>query len=426
MYCDMYFVSITRNFKMVFDPAIENFFSKRKENRLKKKSKEKVEEEFLLENWLPWAAERANQMSLSSHPCKFSHPASQKNEDAKTSSIIAKGQQRNDGYLRSGNADAEIDALGNAAVLHVYEFLTLRMEDGDTLLSHIEGETTLCKKLLNLKTTSYKTLRDGFLAIKNSGNSKITTSSRIKQVYFPLGDGNYHQLSILTPSGLISAMHKKIKEMKFGDKAKEARECRKKNEYSDTDFDDIIGLSIIGYGGTKPQNISVLNKKYRGKFHLLSSLPPVLQKGNIRLPKKDFFNECLFPRRSKEYFLNFHKRLNDSRKNYEVRKNIAKAVLYIFDDIVTKVWEIRQENSGWSKREQFNSLPIHQKHILDSAYVDERKKNADSIDPFLQESARWLVLSYGKVLGKNNALELYDDEIRHFKKIMSEEGVSFW
>ena len=46
------------------DPAIENFIEEQKK---KKKN-------FSFKDWLSEAAKKAKQMSLSSHPCKFSHP----------------------------------------------------------------------------------------------------------------------------------------------------------------------------------------------------------------------------------------------------------------------------------------------------------------------------------------------------------------
>ena len=409
--CAKVLVVIERDYEMI-DPAIDKFFLKQKEKR----------ENWLPENWLPKAAKKAGQLSLSSHPCKFGHPASQKNKNGKTSSIIAEGRQRNDGLLRSGNVSVELDIFGNAAALDVGEFLTLLMSDGKTLLSHIEDETDLSKELLNLKSVPYSTLRDDFLAIKKSEDGRIT-SSRIKQVYFPIGDEKYHQLSILTPSGLMAEMHKRIAEVKFGDKAKEARERRRKNEYNPTGFDEISGLSMIGYGGTKPQNISFFNSRCGGKFYLLESLPPVWPKKPIKLPKNDFFFECLWKKKYKCDFENLHDDLKDSRNNVEIRNSRDRVVLHIFTEIIETVKSIRQQGIGWSRDERFKKLEIYQKHILDNIYKDERSKS--SVDQFCLKLARWLVLSYEESLGKE-ALGLYDEEIRHFKNVISQEQKELW
>lgn len=197
----------------MLDPAIEAFFAERKEGWLKKNLKasmseaevqqieQQCEDTFALSQWLPNAAKRAGQISLSTHPCTFSHPSARKNKNGYVSAIIANAKQANDGFLRSSNVAVEPDALGNAAALDVYKFLTLQMQDGATLLAHIEAETQLAKTLLTLNNESYQEIRNGFLAMSATDDS-VVTSSKIKQVYFPvwLDDEDYHLLSILTPS----------------------------------------------------------------------------------------------------------------------------------------------------------------------------------------------------------------------------------
>ena len=130
----------------MLDPAIETFFSERKEGWLKKNIKaameswqvKEIEQEclttFSLEMWLPNAAKRAGQISIATHPCTFSHPSARKNKNGYVSSVIANKEKANDGFLKTGNVVVETDALGNAAALDVYKFLMLKMQDNQTLL----------------------------------------------------------------------------------------------------------------------------------------------------------------------------------------------------------------------------------------------------------------------------------------------------
>lgn len=98
-------------------------------------------------------------------------------------------------------------------------------------------------------------------------DDSVVTSSKIKQVYFPvwLDDEDYHLLSILTPSGLLFEMRRRIDDIRFSEQTKTLRDLKRKGEYSEVGFKEIYGLTTIGFGGTKPQNISVLNNQNAGK-----------------------------------------------------------------------------------------------------------------------------------------------------------------
>jgi len=404
--------------------VITDFFLDRKTERLKKKQKanmsdeeiqaihREVNDEFELANWLPNAARRAGQMSLSSHPCTFSHPSSRKNKNGKTTSVIAQATRKADGYLRTGNVEAEMDALGNAAALDVYKFLTLELSDGRTLIEHIEQDTEVSKTLLNIKNGSYDELKTGFLAMKNSEADQVT-SSKVKQVFFPV-QKDYHLLSILTPSGLMYELRNRIQAMRFSDQVKKAREQRRRNEVSDTGFDDVFGLSMVGYGGTKPQNISVLNNQYGGKAYLLPSLP------SRKLPTVDFLTNCLWPNEFKNSFDSLHKLLAVDVNNIGIRQGRDNILLYIFDRIVEKIWLIRSLESGWSERERFDLLPKYQKILLDVQYQAEREVERKWLEQFTKETARWLINAYKKVLGKKS-LALNDDEMQHIHELITDQ-----
>jgi len=175
----------------MLDPAIENFLSERRATKIKKnlkpghndEEKQSVELEaaefFRLSNWLPDAAKRAGWLSMLTHPGKFTHPS------AKTSAVIAGARPSPDGFLRSGNADADLDVLGNAAALDVYKFLSLTLADGQTVLAHLEQNSAAIQTQFKLPEALFTALQQGLLTIKQtSGIAK--TSEKIKQVYFPV------------------------------------------------------------------------------------------------------------------------------------------------------------------------------------------------------------------------------------------------
>ena len=388
--------------------VIDDFFSKRKEDWLKKKLKASMNEDeifelkleceknFSLEEWLPSAAKRAGQISMSTHPCTFSHPSARKNKNGYVTPVTAELKQCNDGYLRSGNVDVDTDALGNAAALDVYKFLNLIMSDGLSLIEHIQNDTQIAKGLLSIKTASYKTLKDGFLEMVNSSNETVT-SSKIKQVYFPINDSGYHLLSILTNSGAVFYMRHAIDDLRFGEKTKELRALKKENKPSDESFMEIYDLTTIGYGGTKPQNISVLNNQNGGKAHLLMSMPPVIKKREVRFPKRNFFSESIRAWDLREVFMALEKIFKTDYNNKKIREGREYRYEQIIDMIILKMYKVREaaEEQYFEKNSQ---LKIHQKIWL----LDGKKRFDEEawLETLQKEIVSWFVRSFEEVVGK--------------------------
>jgi len=355
----------------MLDPAITAFFSERKEGWLKKKLKpnmteieiREVEVEcngvFAPENWLPNAAKRASQMSISTHPCTFSHPSSRKNKNGYVTSVIADSPIQADGYLRTGNVTVSTDALGNAAALDVYKFLSIMTENGKTVLEHIQQDSELAQALLDIRTESYTKLKESFMAMASTDEAMVT-SSKIKQVYFPV-DNDYHQLSLLSNSGMIYELRKRVDALRFSDSVKQGREQRRNNAYSENGYSEIYNISTIGYGGTKPQNISVLNNQYGGKAHLLLSAPPALEQRDIKFPTKDFFIQNLRDYDCKEPLERLNNVLKIERDSQipldKIRKGRDRCLSDILDVILKKMMALREVSTQqfWSHTSKLKS-----------------------------------------------------------------------
>jgi len=406
------------------DSRVIEFFQERKAAWLKKainasmtemevSEKElECEQVFSLEQWLPNAAKRAGQISISTHPCTFSHPSSRKNKNGYVSSVIASGQHSDDGYLRSGNVTVEADALGNAAALDVYKFLTLKMEDGQALISHLEQDSDLAQQLFNIKSESYNTLKDGFLAMTNSDADSVT-SSKIKQVYFPVDDG-YHQLSILSASGVMFELRKRVDTLRFSEETKAARMCEKNNEIYEGGYKQIVSITTIGYGGTKPQNISVLNNQNGGKVHLLSSEPPKLIKRDIHFPTVDFFSQSLSYYQCRELFYALHELFLNHKNDWNIRRERDEYYQAIIDRIIEKMWLVRSVSKAQYNPDstQLNKI---QKIWLCAVNEDKRETESDWLDELCTAITQFIFHGYEKLLGKK-AFIFSDDEFKHIHK----------
>ncbi len=413
---------------IVIEQAVSKFFDERKEIWMKKNQKasmsddevlelqEKCNEAFTLEEWLPSASRRAGQMSISTHPCTFSHPSARRNKNGDVTPIIADVALANDGLLRSGNIEVQSDALGNAAALDVYKFLNLVMSDGKKLIEHIEVESKFARSLLKIKSSEYAHLRDGFLEMVSS-SEVLVTSGKIKQVYFPV-ESNYHQLSILSNSGIIYHLKKRIDTIRFGDEVKEAREKRKKEEFSELGYSEIYDLTTIGYGGTKPQNISVLNSQNGGKAYQLRSMPPELKRREIHFPKRNFFQDSLRWWEVSKFFDALYRVYSVDYNNVNIRNGRIYRYEQLMDKIVEKMWDIRSVSSE-QYYEPNSKLKSHQKIWLCHEYEKESESEDAWLDKLEKEITVWIVKSYEKRVNKQG-FKLGTEERKDIVKVVRE------
>ncbi|MCP4985321.1 MAG: type I-F CRISPR-associated protein Csy1 [Colwellia sp.] len=410
------------------ESAIIQFFEDKKEAWIKKNIKTTFDELqvkalkqecahlFSPNQWLPNAAKRAGQMSRATHPCTFSHPSARKNKNGYVSSLIIEKAFTKDGFLKTGNVKAEIDALGNAAVLDVYKFLTLELSDGRELITHIQNDTNVAMNLLSIEKESYQQLKKGFMAMIETTNDNIT-SSKIKQVYFPVRDG-YHQMSILTNSGLIYKLRERIDAIRFAEKSKTLRVLKRNKEFSKEGFIELYNLTTIGYGGTKPQNISVLNNRYGGKTHLLQSLPPCIEKRTIRFPRKNFFAESFRYRDCQDIFQALHKIFKTDYNNKKIREGRDYRLQDMMNRVIARMWAVRGVEESQYHTET-NQLKAYQKIWLLKENVQQREDSDKWLDELCQEISIWVIKAYEKTLGKQ-ALKLGDNERLKIKQIIDQ------
>lgn len=413
------------------DPAITTFFDNRKDAWLNNKTKASMDEVqikelhleceqiFSLEEWLPKAANRIKSRAVTSHPSKFTHPSTGVGEKNKknctyVTPVICEAERYSDGFLRTGNVVSKLDSLGNAAELDVDEFLNLIMLDGNKLIEHIQLETDLAKSLLNIKFAQFEELKDGFLKFLYP-SSDISTSSKIKQVYFPV-EGDYHQLSLLTNSGMVFSLRERIDDIRFSETAKERRALKKANEYSEKGFSEIYNITTIGYGGAQPQNISVLNNVHYGKAHLLSSLPPTLDQRNIQFPKTNFFTESHRYYECNETYHALHRILKTDYNNINIREGRDYRLQELLDRIIDKMWAVRDAADS-QYHAQSSKLKKHQQIWLCNGYESERDEDNQWLNQLCIEISRWIIRSYEKALGKH-AIKLGEAELLKISEIV--------
>lgn len=407
------------------DKAIVEFLDNKKTDFLKKKIKtnsseeEKIEfqqqahDKFHLASWLIDASNRAGQLSITTHPAKFVHP------NAKTTSIISTCKQVSDGLLRSGNVNVDLDVFGNAAALDVEKFLRIKFSDGKTILQHLENNTDFIQAQFGIKDVGFNEIRDNFLKIKTSDLDQ--TSDKLKQVYFPVDD-DYHLLSILIPSGIVYKLKQRINAIRFSDENKKVREALSKQTPIASKIEDVKSLTALGYGGTKPQNISTLNNQNGGVSLLLSSMPPQLKKRKVQPPKTDFFDNCLWDNLFKEDFKDFHKVLDWRKNNKPIKDKRDDIVLNSIIKVQRLIESIRSAGIGWSESDIYAGLDEWQKIWLDDKNQDIRENDKQN-KKYLQQAqsgfSNWFIGHYQAIV--NDSKTLGANDINHIKNILSEE-----
>lgn len=262
---------------------IEGFVRGRLQAKLDKLKPEEGEKRVQLEAayqvdvWLADAARRVGQIQFASHILKPLHP------DAKGTNLRVRPTLPSVGGLvgsfSAGDDALEDDVVGNAAALDVYKFLNLHF-NGQRLIDYALKQDAAFLVALSRDPEQAAQWCSAFAEI-TEGDSRPASHYLAKQLYFPVADDEYHLLAPLFPTSLVHAVQKRMREDRFGERAKAAREARGKGESSPHGFREYPGLAIQKFGGTKPQNISQLNSERYGENWLLSSLPPIWDSGSV-------------------------------------------------------------------------------------------------------------------------------------------------
>lgn len=366
-------------------------------------SEEAARKNKTMEEWLMATSINASKCTTSYHIGRFSHPSA----DVK---ISYEGHNNTpDGYITTDAVSCTKDiTVSSAAFLATSKFLMLELEDGKTVLSHFKEDTDKLRQDLSALQIDYTAIRNNILQIKEN-HIPEATDERIRQVFFPVENDQYHLLSILPASSLMLEVRKRIRAMETA--ARAARD--KKNEHYGTKYKQILGLTEASFGGTKPQNISTLNNMNGGRAYLLPAIPPRLPQIEILPPKHDFF-QSLHWRDFSSFFYTLHHFYKIKWNNVDIRQDTRSAEDTIIDRVLMRVFLLRSLEPGWSDKE-YCHLPHHQKVWLDNLYDEDRRESDTWIGEVAREFTGWILRAYKSTL-KKDAFDLSDTEfnaLRH-------------
>lgn len=341
---------------------------------LQQEAKGKPVEEYLLKT-----SQNAKKCKWATHIGRFTHPASNVAvNDTKSGNC--------NGYVSNASVQSEIDIATSANYLATAKLLTKKMPDGRTVYRHIKEDADFLKRELGGLNVDCDEIRKNMLAIETDYTPQ-ETDDKLKQVYFPVQDDDYHLLTVLPPSCVMVELRRRLRQME--EQAWKAR----KNEIAANEYREIYDIAVTAIGGTKPQNISMLNNAIGGKLYLLPSFPPMLQSRDVREPREDFFGQSLSIKSFEWLFEKLHAAYAAKRNNRELRSRIRELEYQVMDTVMLNVFALRNLQPGWSNAEN-KKLPEAQRIWLDNEYAARRTQEADWQREIAEEFARWFIKTY--------------------------------
>lgn len=355
--------------------------------------------------WFDAMVMHMNECHLASHVGKFTNP------DIKTT--VCSHLKKVAGYVTTGGSTCSLDILTPAQYLGSASLLLSPVTpDKNVLEAVITRDKELEKELELLSLPIEKLQKKVQEMLEDSQKEPEATDTHLRQVYFPIAEGEYHLLSVMPSSCLALEMYQRIRAIN----GHKIDCCNKKSENYGKPCEEVTGLTMIGFGGTKPQNISALNSRCGGKAYLLSSLPPSLREVKVRVPRSDFFKESIWYKQQSSTLYRLHAYMKQDRNTIEIRQAIHDLVDEMISAVLFAAYQIRAEKIGWNEEEAYSQLPTAQKIWLDDAYAEERKETSWA-DDISSSFARWVIRSYEKLLGED-AIKLGDAEHGFIKKQM--------
>lgn len=372
---------------------------------------------FNLDTLLTSGAECASQIQLATHIVKGVNPDAKVKEA--TNLNVNTAELRPHPLLGSHvlGVHAAIDATGNGAYnkkIFEVSLLLTRLFEGVSILGLLKNGDVDAMAALSKIPKEATWIASELAEIDATRCSKVSSSGRAKQLYWPVGNdphdnGQYHLLAPLYPTSLVHKVYLTLQDDRFSDAAKAAREARKAGARHERPVREYPQLAIQTLGGTKPQNISQLNSERRGNNSLLASLPPVWQSADVKpLWGADSLFTALRWRPGVRTLLTRLRSFleSDPARNRNTRAYRDDLVEDLLDELLQFGAGLQALEPGWTADIRCELPHAHM------AWLDPQGSDAptdDLIDRLASDFARWLNHQLLK------PLPLGDDEYLHWR-----------
>ena len=275
-----------------------------------------------------------------------------------------------------------------------------------TAWQYFREDSPFIRKEIESLGVEYEPLREKILKIRPQEVPQMT-DTRLRQVYFPTGEDDYHLLTVIPPVSMMFSLTEQVETA-----SRSQRRCRdKKSEHYGESYFIFPDITRAAFGGSQPQNMSCRNTSLG--VDILPSQPPILSGRKIKLPKRNFFSDSLYWRRFSDTLSDLDALFRDQRHNLAMRKRRENIILDFVEAILYEANRLQNLPAGWSKETE---LSDEQATWLDEAYGSQRQADTDWIWPVCLDFSRWLVNAYGRFCGieKRKEISLSNAELHSF------------
>lgn len=348
-----------------------------------------------------------------------SHIARYTNPDVAIS-VHDTSQPVGQGYLTTTDMTAEDDLIvnGGAAYMAFASFLVGKFSQKETAeeqkadlaaktaWQYFREDSPFIRKEIESLGVEYEPLREKILKIRPQEVPQMT-DTRLRQVYFPTGEDDYHLLTVIPPVSMMFSLTEQVETA-----SRSQGRCRdKESEHYGESYFIFPDITRAAFGGSQPQNMSCRNTSLG--VDILPSQPPILSGRKIKLPKRNFFSDSLYWRRFRDTLSDLDALFRDQRHNLETRERREDIILDFVETILYEANRLQNLPAGWSKETE---LSDEQATWLDEAYGRQRQADTDWIWPVCLDFSRWLVNAYGRFCGieKRKEISLSNAELHSF------------
>ena len=320
--------------------------------------------DYLPGNWIANAAKNIWQLELATHVLKYTHPDAKSDVRAFSSNIASPGHSLlGDGVVGSHTLDtlACLDVAGNSAWLPVDKFLSLEIS-GLSILDRVSRNDPLLRETFADFGDVGSEWMSAFSKYANP-QKKPASHKLAKQIYWLVNrigsdpkEWSYHLFAPLFPTSLVHSLWKRIRDDRFSDKAKAARDAKRNGLAHPHGYCEYPNVAIQNFGGSNPQNISQLNTERNGQNYLLPSLPPSWKSAEVRAPLavNSVFDRIFGSRpRVRELvriLRDFLVSVEHADNNMRISTKRAELAALIRDEAFQYAAELQQLEPGWSQQ----------------------------------------------------------------------------